>query len=153
MTSLEARQPVLARLAQAVAAGARQDQVGAVLGLSARRVQRGQRRGEVGDDRRQGRQWTPPHRLTPQERAAVLSVANSEEFGPLPPRQIVPRLADQGPYLASESTFYRVLKAENQLEPRHAARTGQTRCHPKAVRATAPNQIYSGDITYLPSMV
>ena len=153
MTSLDERQPVLALLAQAVAAGARQDQACAVLGLSARSVQRWQRRGEGGDDRRQWRQWTPPHRLTQEERAAVLSVANSEEFGHLPPSQIVPRLADQGQYLASESTFYRVLKAAHQLEHRHAARTGQARSKPKAVRATAPNQVYSWDITYLPRAV
>jgi hypothetical protein len=45
----------------------------------------------------------PPHKLTAIERAEVLAVANSDEFGHLPPSQIVPRLADQGCYLASES--------------------------------------------------
>lgn len=153
MSSLEERQRVLTLIAQAVADGARQDRACAVIGLSARSVQRWQRAGEVGHDRRTLRHWTPPHRLTPEERSAVLSVANSAEFGHLPPSQIVPRLADQGRYLASEATFYRVLKAENQLAHRHAERAGQARSKPKAICATAPNRLYSWDITYLPSAI
>jgi hypothetical protein len=57
----------------------------------------------------------PPHKLSAAERAELLAVANSVEFGHLPPSQIVPRLADQQRYFASESTFYRVLTAEKQL--------------------------------------
>ena len=80
-------------------------------------------------------------------------MANSAEFGHLPPSQIVPRLADQGRYLASESTFYRVLRAEGQLAHRRSERPAQTRNKPKAICATAPNQVYSWDITYLPAAI
>jgi len=67
--------------------------------------------------------------------------------------QIVPRLADQGRYPASESTFYRILRAEKQLTHRRSERPAQTRTKPRAICATAPNQLYSWDITYLPSLI
>ena len=74
------------------------------------------------------------------EHIHLLAVANSAEFGHLSPSQIVPRLADRGEYLASESTFYRVLKAENQLMHRRAERPAHPRAKPRALRATAPNR-------------
>jgi transposase InsO family protein len=65
----------------------------------------------------------------------------------------VPRLADQQRYIASESTFYRVLKAEKQLAHRRSERPAQARSKPRSVCADAPNQLYSWDITYLPTTV
>jgi transposase InsO family protein len=121
--------------------------------LSERTLQRWQAGETVGHDQRPLRPYAPPHKLTEAERAALLAVANSAEFGHLAPSQIVPRLADQGRYLASESTFYRVLKAENQLAHRRRERPAQTRSKPKALCATAPNQLYSWDITYLPTAI
>jgi putative transposase len=153
MTTLEERQHRLELLAEATAAGARQASACTVLGLSPRTVQRWQGGGSVRIDQRPLRQYVPPHKLTPTERAEVLAVANSPEFGHLPPSQIVPRLADQGRYLASESTFYRVLRAEGQLAHRRSERPPRTQNKPKAVCATAPNQLYSWDITYLPAAI
>lgn len=80
-------------------------------------------------------------------------ILHSDEFGQLPPSQIVPRLADCGQYIASESTFYRVLRAENQLKQRRAERPVKQRHKPRALSATAPNQLVSWDITYLPTLV
>jgi len=153
MTALEERQQVVALVQEAAAAGARQAPACAVLGLSERTLQRWQAGETVGHDQRPWRPYAPPHKLTEAERAALLAVANSTEFGHLPPSQIVPRLADQGRYLASESTFYRVLKAENQWAHRRSERPAQTRSKPKALCATAPNQLYSWDITYLPTAI
>jgi len=153
MTTREERLQVVALVQEATASGARQAQVCAVLGLSERTLQRWQQGETVGHDQRPLRQYAPPHKLSETERAALLAVANSPEFGHLPPSQIVPRLADQGRYLASESTFYRVLKAENQLAHRRSERPAQTRSKPKAICATAPNQLYSWDITYLPTAI
>jgi putative transposase len=153
MTSLQERQQQLELLTQAIAAGARQESACAVLGLSVRTVQRWQEDGVVRADQRPSRQYEPPHKLTAAERAEVLAVANSPEFGHLPPSQIVPRLADQGRYLASESTFYRVLRAEGQLAHRRSERPARARSKPKAICATAPNQVYSWDITYLPAAI
>lgn len=153
MTVLEERQRVVELVKEATAAGARQDPACAVLGLSPRTLQRWQDGETVCADQRPLRPYEPPHKLTADERAELLTVANSEEFGELPPSQIVPRLADQGRYLASESTFYRVLKAANQLAHRRSERPAQSRTKPKAICATAPNQVYSWDITYLPAAI
>jgi transposase InsO family protein len=71
----------------------------------------------------------------------------------MPPSQIIPRLADRGQYIGSESTLYRVLKAESQLAHRGAQRPAQKRHKPRALFATAPNQLFSWDITYLPTPV
>jgi putative transposase len=153
MTASEERKELIVLLNEAIAAGARQAQACEVIGLSERTLQRWQT-DESGDgDRRSLRDYQPPHKLTEIERAKVLAVANSDEFGHLPPSQIVPRLADQGSYLASESTFYRILRAENQLAHRRSERPAQSRTKPRAIRATAPNQLYSWDITYLPSAI
>jgi putative transposase len=62
-------------------------------------------------------------------------------------------LTDQGIYLASESTFYRILAAESQLAHRRSERPAQCRTKPRAICAAAPNQLYSWDITYLPSTI
>lgn len=96
MTALQQRQTLVKSVAEAIAAGARQDQACAVLGLSPRTLQRWQAGETLADDRRPRRQYTPTHALTEAERAQVLAVANSDEFADLPPSQIVPRLADQG---------------------------------------------------------
>jgi len=153
MTALEERQQVVDLVQEATASGARQEQACAVVGLNVRTLQRWQDGETVRTDQRPLRQYEPPHKLTEAERAELLAVANSEAFGQLPPSQIVPRLADQGRYLASESTFYRVLKAANQLTHRRSERPAQSRSKPRAVCATAPNQVYSWDITYLPAAI
>ena len=53
---------------------------------------------------------TPHNKLTPQEKQEIINLVNVPEFSSLPPSQIVPILADRGFYIASESSFYRVLK-------------------------------------------
>jgi len=153
MTAHEERKQVIVLLNESLTAGARQAQACEVLGLSERTLQRWQTGEIVHCDQRPERDYQPPHKLTETERAKVLAVANSDEFGHLPPSQIVPRLADQGHYLASESTFYRILQAENQLAHRRSERPAQSRTKPRAICATAPNQLYSWDITYLPSAI
>ena len=108
MTGLSERRQVTVWLTEAIAAGARQDRACAVLGLSTRTVQRWQADDIVRSDRRPERRQVPPSQLSESERIHLLAVANSAEFGHLPPSQIVPRLADRGEYLASESTLYGV---------------------------------------------
>jgi transposase InsO family protein len=124
-----------------------------VLGLSARTVQRWQGGGPEAVDGRALRHHDAVHELSTDERAELSAVANSVEFAHLPPSQIVPRLADQGRYIASESTFYRVLRGEKQLAHRHSERPGRARSKPRAVCADRPNQLFSWDITYLPTTV
>ena len=153
MTGHEERKQAVALLNESKASGVRQAQACDVLGLSERTLQRWQAGGVIHADQRPLRDHQPPNKLTGIERSEVLAVANSEEFGHLPPSQIVPRLADQGIYLASESTFYRILAAESQLAHRRSERPAQARTKPRAVCATGANQLYSWDITYLPSAI
>ena len=96
---------------------------------------------------------TPRNKLSDQERQAVLDVCHSEEFVSLPPSQIVPRLADQGRYLASKSSFYRVLRAEGQQHHRGRARSPVPRKPPASYRATGPCQVWTWDITWLPGPI
>lgn len=84
-------------------------------------------------DGRLDREFKPPNKLSAEERTQVLDVANSAEFGHLPPSQIVPILADRGEYVASESTFYRVLREHRQLNHRQ--------CQPARYGPAAPESL------------
>jgi transposase InsO family protein len=78
----------------------------------------------------------------------VLAVLTSERFRNESPRQIVPKLADQGVYVASESTMYRLLRREGLLA--HRGRTRPAAHHrPPELVATTANTVWSWDITYL----
>lgn len=154
MTSLPECDQVMGLVAEAVAAGVRQERACEVIALSERTLQRWQNDKAAGTgDRRPARVQTPKNRLSELERGRLLAIANSAEFGHLPPSQIVPRLVDRGEYVASESTFYRVLKAENQLRHRRAENPAKPRNKPRALCASAPDELFSWDITYLPTQV
>ena len=95
----------------------------------------------------------PRHALSADERIKLLQVANEPRFSAVPPARIVPMLADEGVYLASESSFSRVLRAHGQTT--HGGRAKA----PKAVRpptthiAREPRQVWCWDMTYLPAVV
>ncbi len=141
---------VLALLDEAVLAGARLCAACGVLDLSTRTVQRW-REQNGGDDRRDGPKSVPANKLRPSERKKVIEIATSPEFRDLSPKQIVPALADLDQYVASESTIYRVLREAEMM--RHRAPSRPPHKRPEALSATAPNQIYSWDITYLRSPI
>ena len=89
------------------------------------------------------------NKLSEREKGRVLEIANSGEFKDHPPSQIVPKLADRGKYVASESTFYRIFKETGQNAHRSQSNPRKNKA-PKALTATGPNQVWSWDITYLP---
>ena len=91
----------------------------------------------------------PSNKLTPEERQEVLATVSSEKYASMPPCQIVPALADEGRYIASESTFYRILHDEKMQN--HRGRSQQPGKHgkPTSYSATGPNQVWTWDITYL----
>ena len=151
MSSLAQRGQVITLLSEAIGMGARQDRACAAICLSERTVQRWQRDAARGDQRPE-RLQAPKNKLSMLERERLVAVANSDEFGHLPPGQIVPRLADRGQYIASESTFNRVLKAHNLLRHRGAERPPHKRIKPRALCAVAPDELFSWDITYLPTL-
>lgn len=151
MIPLAVRVETLNLLKEAVDAGARQSRACEVIGLPARTVQRWRNSPDQGD-RRPLRVQSPSNRLSDLERQRILKLANSAEFGHLSPCQIVPQLADRGEYVASESTFYRVLRSAGQVKHR-AHSNAPVWKKPEPLCATAPNQLYSWDITYLPTTV
>ena len=95
----------------------------------------------------------PSNKLTDNETATIIAVCNEPRFASLPPTQIVPTLLDEGIYHASESTFYRVLKAHNQLNHRGRSLAPKVSSTPQSFTATRPCQVFCWDITYLPSPV
>jgi transposase InsO family protein len=82
-----------------------------------------------------------------------MKVVNEPEYVDLAPSQIVPKLADEGHYIGSESTLYRILKAAKQLQHRQKSKPVNPAKKPRALVATGPNQVYTWDITYLPTQV
>lgn len=152
MTSLAQRQNIMTLIGEAVAAGARHARACEVAGLSSRTLQRWQKDSQQGD-RRPERLHSPHNAFNDLERERILSVMNSKEYGHLPPSQIVPRLADRGRYVASESTMYRLLRRTGQLKHRSSQRARQPHNRPRSLTACAPNEIYSWDITYLSSSI
>ena len=135
---------------EAVGSGARLRKAAGIIGLSARTIIRWRR--DSGEDRRRGPKTEPANKLSKQEREDILEVANSAPFRDLSPKQIVPLLADAGVYLASESSFYRVLREEKMLTHRQASKPPVSR-RPREHAATGPCQVWSWDITYLHSSV
>ena len=130
MIGLEDRQALARDIDIAHTAGARLKPACAIVGISVRTLQRWQATdGQIrGDGRPQAVRPTPAHALSGAERTKLLTVANEPRFAAVPPARIVPMLADEGIYLASESTFSRVLKAHGQMTHRGRAKA------PKAVR-------------------
>jgi transposase InsO family protein len=135
---------------EACRAGARKARACQVLGVSVRTVQRWQ--GDTGGDRRRAAPRPPHNKLSGEQCEAILKVLNTAPYADLAPSQLVPRLADEGRYLASESTLYRLLRRQKQLTHRHAW-APKRHARPAPWAATAPNELYSWDITYLPSTV
>jgi putative transposase len=153
MTVLAQRKQIVEWIDQAQADGARLAPACAQAGISVRTRQRWARAGVIHEDQRPSAvRPVPAHALTQEERAAIVAVINTPEHASLPPSQIVPRLADIGQYLGSESTFYRVMKAHQQQHHRGRAKAPQRRPISRHI-AVAPGQIWCWDITYLPSTV
>ena len=156
MRSVQQRQTLIGLIDQACTDGARRDVACRQVGLSCRSLQRWQHSEPSGGDQRvsgKRRYVRPANKLCEPERQGVMAVLNSEAFKNLPPSQIVPRLADRGVYMASESTMYRLLRQHGQLAHRRSERAVQKRSKPPALVATGPNQVFSWDITYLPTRV
>ncbi len=146
------RNEIIELINEAHTSGARQLEACKVIGLTQRTLQRWKHPDKVADGRINA-PHAPANKLTPMERQRIIQTANKREYAALPPSKIVPKLADEGVYIASESTFYRVLKEANQLQHRQQAKPDRQVKKPRALTATQPNQIYTWDITYLPTQV
>ena len=127
MIGLEDRQTLIQHIETAHTAGARLHSACAVAGISLRTIQRWQTNHglALGDRRPEAARPLPAHALTEAERARILAVANEPRFADQPPARIVPALADEGVYIASESSFQRVLRAHGQNAHRGRSRAPQ----------------------------
>lgn len=152
MITASVKQMAIDLIDEAVAAGARRHKACEVLGISCRTLRRW-RYTNCLEDRRKGAPRSCPHALSDEEKEAIVTTCNRPEYQSLPPSQIVPRLADQGIWLASESSFYRVLAQAGQNHRRGRAKPPRNLAKPKALAARMANQVWSWDITYLPTAV
>jgi transposase InsO family protein len=154
MILVEDRQTIAARIAEAQRRGARLKTACELAGIDVRTLQRWKREGiEHGDRRPHALRPTPAHALSAEERARIVQIANEPRFAELPPARIVPMLADEGTYIASESSFSRVLRAHGQIRHRGRAKTPQRGRPPSTHVATAPRQLWCWDLTFLASQV
>ncbi len=133
-------------------AGARKEKACELLDINIRTVQRWIKGSVIIDDQRKYRIQKPANKLNNEERQMILKTCNLPKYKSLPPSQIVPSLADQGIYIASESSFYRILKEEGQLKHRGKAKPAKV-VRPEPFVAKGPNQVWTWDITYLPTSV
>jgi putative transposase len=136
---------------EAVDSGARCFKACEVLEVSVRTYQRWKRDGYI--DRRKGASRTVRRKLSEEERQEILDQACSERFRDCTPYEIVAILAQEGTYLASVSTFYRVLRAAGKLHHRGESRPAHHHNAPPELIADGPNQVFSWDITYLKTAV
>jgi transposase InsO family protein len=149
---VEDRVEIISLIEEAQSTGAKQSEACKIIGISAKTVQRWQNQGNAQDGRIDV-QHSPKNKLSELECRRVLQVANEVKYAHLPPCKIVPTLADEGRYIASESTFYRLLKAQDQLKHRQKSKPARKIKKPRALTATAPNQVYTWDISYLPTHI
>ncbi|WP_425357176.1 IS3 family transposase [Vibrio tritonius] len=154
LTSTEERQCLIELIHEAQQNGSRLVPACHEAHIDLRTYRRWYQQGEVQSDKRKTcARPRPANQLSQQEHEAIIDVCNRPEYASLPPTQIVPSLLDKGEYIASESSFYRVLNAHDQLHHRGRQRRRQPHAKPRSYKATGPNQVYTWDITYLPSKV
>jgi len=155
MIGLEDRQTVAQNIVMAHTAGARLRLACETAGIELRTLQRWKAHDGLtaGDGRVHAVRPMPSHALSPAERAQLLAVANEPRFAAVPPARIVPMLADEGVYLASESSFSRVLREHGQNVHRGRAKAPKAARPPTTHIATAAREVWCWDMTYLPAVV
>jgi len=143
------RKKAVVLIEEAISKGARMHKACKLLEITLRTFERWKDPdGSVRKDQRLNPGHIPKNKLTPEERIQIISILNSKKYTDLPPHQIIPKMADQNFYIASESSFYRILKEEKLNAHRVKAKT-KTRKKPAPYIASNSNEVWSWDITYL----
>lgn len=154
MTPLPERTQVIELIQEAFKGGARLERACDEAGISLRTYRRWFKAGEVQNDQRPvALRPAPSNRIPDETRQEILEICNSQAFSHLPPSQIVPSLLDSGIYLASESSYYRILHEHGQVNHRGQSLPPKPGKQPTTHHADGPNQVWCWDITYLPTRV
>ncbi len=150
LISASDRAAAIMLIKEATDKGAREKMACKEIGISQRTLQRWKSPTTPLEDQRPlAKHPNPRNKLSEEEIQKIIKVVNQPQFQSLPPSQIVPILADQGIYLASESSFYRILKNHNMQH--HRGRSKKATSKPISTHcATGPNQVWMWDITWLP---
>ncbi|MEF3108389.1 IS3 family transposase [Raoultella sp. WB_B2P2-3] len=151
LTPGDARQQLIQWINETIAGGARRAVACREVELSVRTWRRWQKFPE--DRRATAIRPIPANRLSEEEVQQIRAICHQPEYASLPPSQIVPRLADKGIYLASESSFYRVLRRHGEVHQRGRQMKATRVKAPTTYTATGPCQVWTWDITWLPSVV
>jgi len=150
MISIQNRGEIVKLIKEANESGARINRCCNVVEISIRTYERWVSDGNIKGDRRPlVDRPEPNNKLTDEEYKAVVRIANLPEYADLPPSQIVPLIADRGMYLASESTFYRILRNEGMQNHRGRSKAPVKSKAPETHIAYEPNKVWTWDITYL----
>lgn len=137
MVGLEDRKKVVSDILEAVKSGASKMRACETIELNIRTFQRWFDGSQVQPDQRPiVDRPVPKHKFSAAERQAILDCCNSPAYASAPPCQIIPSLADDGLYLGSESSFYRILNAEKQLQHRGRSKPKKASKKPTSFTAT-----------------
>jgi transposase InsO family protein len=155
MTRLEDRQILVRDIEQACADGARLAPACAQAGIDARTLRRWKGGDGLlqGDRRPDADRPLPSHALSEAERVRIIEIANEPRFAETPPARIVRALADEGIYIASESSFHRVLRTHGQMNRRGRAHPPRTSRPPTTHIAIRPGDVWCWDLTFLPRQI
>lgn len=154
MISVQDRVRIIELIEEAIVAGARIHPCCKVVGISIRTYERWIYGGNINEDQRPlAERSSPKNKLSDEEYNAVVRIVNLPEYADLSPSQIVPAIADRGVYIASESTFYRILRNERMQNHRGRSKPPVKRTEPETHIAYAPNKVWTWDITYLSTSI
>jgi len=151
LTEQQERQRILQLFEEAIKSGARQSKACEILDISTRTIKRWADKPD--GDQRSSVKKEPANKMSEQEEQQIVSICCSERFRDLSPPEIVAILAEEGVYIASESTMYRVLRKRGLLKHRTESKPGTKSKKPEELKATGPNQVLSWDITYLKTII
>lgn len=152
MISIKLRTLTVELINEAVTSGARRFIACSTIGITQRTYFRW--RNNPGGDKRKGVKKHIPQKLTESEKQEILDICCSSKYKDQNPYEIYFSILEEDRrYIASISSFYRILKANNKLHHRGCSRPSRSLNKPPEVVAIGPNQVWCWDITWLATEV
>lgn len=147
----ELRKEALSLIIEAVDAEARLHKACEALEISVSTFRRW-KEGAI-EDKRKGAIKKIPRKLTAKEEAKIIEVSCNKEYRDKNVYELHANLLDKGIYIASISSFYRVLRKNKMINHRQNTKPGVHAGNPPERKATGSNQVWCWDITWLPTNV